>query len=505
MQTIYSLFESKVRRFAKRPCITFDETTLTFAQFKRLTEDLVSALDPHVLGGTLVAALFPNGFSMPLLTLAASKLSFSVVPLPPSIKARHFERVMQTVSVEHLICLTELIPSVSELTKKKPYLQVDLSFGLSLALFKLAPSNSGAMASLMKDYESEQPIVVNFTSGSTGDPKPVCVSEKAKLARILSGTQELFELSNDEIVLVTTPQSHSLGFRQSLLPLVTGMSAVIMDRYSPAVFIDLVSNHDITFSIMVSSQLAQLVDYLSLSDVPKLTSLKRVVSSSEQLPIHVRQKSIERLPCELFEIYGASEVGIVTCKNLRAESEIPGAIGFPIKNVQVTLRNVDDGNDILDPGIVGEICVSSSYCGLGARARGQANPAIFYSADLAYRSETGELIFVGRLKDMIKISGISVYPRDIEEFVHGLGLVTNVCVVGVSPSDGRTETLVMLYTAAELVDRNLIFRALISKLEHYQIPKLIQQVDAIPLTSIGKIDRKAAREVARELLEVSLD
>ena len=278
-----------------------------------------------------------------------------------------------------------------------------------------------------------------------------------------------------------------------------------MDRYSPAVFVDLVSNHDITFSIMVSSQLAQLVDYLSLSDVPKLTSLKRVVSSSEQLSIYVRQKSIEILPCDLFEIYGASEVGIVTCKNLRAESEIPGGIGFPIKNVQVALRRVDDGNDILDHGIVGEICVSSSYCCLVGRAHDQTNSAIFYSGDLAYRSESGELILVGRLKDMIKISGISVYPRDIEEFVHGLELVTEVCVVGVSAPNRHAEALVMLFTAAELVDRNLIFRALIGKLEDYQIPKLIQQVEAIPQTSIGKIDRNKAREIARELLEVSLD
>ncbi|MBQ1883602.1 MAG: AMP-binding protein, partial [Bacteroidales bacterium] len=140
----------------------------------------------------------------------------------------------------------------------------------------------------------EETFILTLTSGSTGDPKPIILSQNNKNIRAKAHI-EMYELTKNDKILAATPLYHSLAQRLVIMPLILGATAVILPRFTPKLWLDLVRKLEVTFSIAVSAQLAQVLKELKEAEEKTCPSLRLLVSSSALLDLEVKKEQVLNL------------------------------------------------------------------------------------------------------------------------------------------------------------------------------------------------------------------
>ncbi len=180
-----------------------------------------------------------------------------------------------------------------------------------------------------------------MTSGSTGEPKPIVLSQKNKIDRA-NAACELYSVTSEDKILAATPLYHSLAERLVLMPLLIGATSILMPRFSPSMWLKCVKEQEVTFTIAVSSQLSQVAEFLTSPFLPGISSLRCIVSSSALLENHIKAELLAKLKCDFHECYGASEVAIVTNLNIVDSKTKLKSVGNAIPNVDVKILKEDE-------------------------------------------------------------------------------------------------------------------------------------------------------------------
>jgi len=330
-----------------------------------------------------------------------------------------------------------------------------------------------------------QDFILTMTSGSTGEPKPIVFTQETKINRAILAAKNLYNLDENEIILTASPLYHSMGQRLVLLPLLIGATSIILNKFTPKLWLDAVQKHQITFTIAIASHLEILLN--ALNDVYNISSLKSIVSSSSLLKEDIKQRCITKFNCDFHECYGASEVGIVTNLAPQDCKENLSSVGKALEFVD--LKIVDENKQEVRTGIIGEIiCKSDTAFSRYYKNKEQTGKSVidgyFYTGDLGYLDDKGYLSFSGRKKDLIIVGGTNVYPADIEEIIEKVDGVKECCVIGVEDQYfGEAFNLkkVRLACAKELAD--------------YQQPMAYEIIANIPKNNLGKVMRHKIKEM----------
>ncbi|WP_349772487.1 AMP-binding protein [Lacrimispora xylanisolvens] len=177
-------------------------------------------------------------------------------------------------------------------------------------------SNMSDKRPVVKQVTGEETLIITMTSGSTGEPKPIDLTQKNKLERAMAHIR-LYNLTKEDRILAATPLYHSLAERLVLMPLLIGATSILLPRFTPALWLNCVKDQKVTFTIAVSAQLGQIAELLTSPFVPEIDSLRCVVSSSSLLENHIKNELIDKLNCDFHEMYGTSETSTVTSINFR--------------------------------------------------------------------------------------------------------------------------------------------------------------------------------------------
>jgi long-chain acyl-CoA synthetase len=339
-----------------------------------------------------------------------------------------------------------------------------------------------------------------YTGGTTGRAKGVMLSH-ANLWEVGKAAQEAGHVPGIVRTLTPLPLSHSYG----LLVTVVGLHApepgrgVLMRWFEPSAFLDLVQEHRVQITAVVPSML-QLLLAQPLADYD-LSSLRYVACGAAPLAADVVAELERRLPhVELREGYGLTETSALVSTNPPGRIRL-GSVGLPVPGVE--LRIVDDDERPLPPGDVGEICCRSQFLMQGYwRAPELTAEAMrggwFHTGDLGYVDEDGYLYVVDRKKDLIIRGGFNVFPRDVEDALLEHPAVALAGVVG-RPDERYGEEVVAfvsLRNASEVTGEDLVAFAK-ERIGGYKYPREVRIVPDVPLTPVGKVDRKALRELVR--------
>jgi long-chain acyl-CoA synthetase len=493
---IYNAFADQVERNPKKTALIIGNTSVDYGALFQEVVNFEAALFLPTMKKAPIAVISENGFLFPVVALLASKLDITVVPVASGLRAKQLQRVIE-LAKPAVIVVTKSMAAMMQVLQQIPqrhFTIVQVESATDLRVTRVVEANRVSKIRCNKIFSG---FVMNFTSGSTGTPKPVCVSQAAKLDRINAGTADLFGVTRDDITLVSTPQYHSLGFRQTLLPLVTGGTGVILSRFSVESWVDAIDSHKVTFAIGVASQLGQVVEHLDQAMASRLRSLVTLVSSSAPFSSQQREACRKKLPCRIFECYGASEIGIATTLEIRDQSGDQNSVGVAADYAEIRIFDRQDRSSQLAVGAIGEIGVKSRlafshYHGLPGVTAQSTVDGFFLTGDLGYLSEAGTLCLAGRANETIQNAGITVYPRDIEQSCTSIPGVREACAVGIVDALGH-EKIGLLVVADDDVSNNDILRQLMRELAAWQMPSKISRSGAIPLTAIGKIDRMAVR------------
>jgi long-chain acyl-CoA synthetase len=339
-----------------------------------------------------------------------------------------------------------------------------------------------------------------YTGGTTGRAKGVMLSH-TNLWEVGRAAQDAGHAPGIVRALVPLPLSHSYG----LLVTVVGLHApepgrsTLMRWFEPAAFLELLAEHRIQITAVVPSML-QLLLAQPLEDYD-LSSLRYVACGAAPLAAEVVAELQRRLPqVELREGYGLTETSALVSTNPPGRGRL-GSVGLPVPGVELNV--LDDDDRQLPHGEVGEICCRSRFLMQGYwRAPDLTAEAMrggwFHTGDLGYVDGDGYLYVVDRKKDLIIRGGFNVFPRDVEDALLEHPAVEVAGVVG-RPDVRHGEEVVAfvsLRNGADVTGAELVAFAK-ERIGGYKYPREVRVVPDVPLTPVGKVDRKALRELAR--------
>jgi len=336
-----------------------------------------------------------------------------------------------------------------------------------------------------------------YTGGTTGRAKGVMLSH----ANLWFCGHAAYERSRDSLerasTLVSLPLSHAYGLIVTIVGafLEDAGTAVLMRWFEPGAWLRLAVEHRVTNSPLVPSMIALLLQQ-PLEEYD-LSALRHVTTGAAPLPAAMRAEWERRLPdAQLLEGYGCTESAAVISSSVPGESR-PGAVGKPLPGYEV--RVVDDLDQPVPPAVDGEVVVRSPGVMLGYWNDPVATAATLrngwlHTGDIGHLDADGFLVLVDRKKDLIIRSGMNVFPRDVEEVLLTHPDVGGAAVVG-RPDPVRGEEIVAFVAPRHgaVLDPDEVVDFARGRLSGIHRPHEVRVVDAIPLTSVGKTDRKALR------------
>ncbi len=334
-----------------------------------------------------------------------------------------------------------------------------------------------------------------YTGGTTGRAKGVMLTH-ANLNFTGRAVTEAAHIPGMTRALMTLPLSHSYG----MLMTIAGMHSpeppvtVLLRWFEPRVFLELIDEHRLQSSALVPSMvhllLAQPLEEFDLS------SLRVLGCGAAPLAPQMAEEIERRASVTVRQGYGLTETAALISTN-PVGRERPGSVGVPIPGAVVKI--LDEGDQPVPAGEAGEVCVRSPAVMQGYWRAPEATAETIrdgwlHTGDIGYLDDEGYLFIVDRKKDLIIRGGFNVYPRDVEDALLEHPAVAAAGVVG-RPDERHGEEVVAfvaLRTPGEISGDDLIEWAR-GRIGGYKYPREVHVLDAIPLTAVGKLDRKALR------------
>ena len=354
------------------------------------------------------------------------------------------------------------------------------------------------MSDFAPQPRSHEAAVLLYTSGTTGRPKTVALSERNIISNA-EGCRQATGFDDRQVMLAILPLFHAYGLTVTiLLPLMSGSTVVISERFVPRTVLNLIERHRVTTVVAVPSQYR----VLAMDPTPcDASSLWLCIAGAERLPDTTEREFTARFGHAVLPGYGATEVSPVVSLNI-PETNRPASVGKPLPGTTVTIRN-DDGT-VCPVGEVGEICVEGPNVMLGylndpeGTARKIRN-GVLYTGDKGFFDADGYLYISGRADEMVKVAGEKIYPVEIENALERIDGVEEVAVVALPDQRGgvRLHAFVQRKPGAALDETGLRF-ACREVLEPYKIPRTFTFVDSLPRTMTGKTDKRTLATSAVE-------
>jgi nonribosomal peptide synthetase DhbF len=349
------------------------------------------------------------------------------------------------------------------------------------------------------------PAYVIYTSGSTGRPKGVIVSH-AGIVNFLARMHAEFGLTAADRFLHKASISFDASAWELFTPLTSGATVVIArsdGQRDPAYLAQLIRDQRVTAAVFVPSMLRV---FLAEPGAAECVSLRHVRSGGEELSASIRDQLFDVLPgARLYNCYGPTEttVGIFTreCMALGHAARVP--IGGPEWNVRAFV--LDERLQPVPAGVRGELYVTGSQLARGYLGRaaltaerfvacpfGAAGERMYRTGDLTRWTADGELVFIGRADGQVKIRGFRVELGEIEAVLAGQDGVTQAAVVAQESRPGDVRLVAYVVPAAGHRLNAVALRAAAAQvLPGYMVPAAVMELDVLPLSATGKLDRRA--------------
>jgi fatty-acyl-CoA synthase len=345
----------------------------------------------------------------------------------------------------------------------------------------------------LPDVQSEMPLLLVYTSGTTGVPKGAVHTQAALLANALASAWAHDFVPGDK-VLSTLPMFHVGGLCIQTLPaLLAGVEVVLHPRFDPTAWLDEMTTSRPTLSLLVPATMRALFEHPRWAQT-SLACLRGIMTGSSTVPVAYLE-TLHARGVPVGQVYGTTETGPVSIV-LRLPDAMArvGASGWPQPEALVKLIGAD-GHEV-GPGETGEVCLRAANLMRGYwSAQGQVGLGLqdgwFHSGDLGQRAEDGCITIVGRSKDMIISGGENIYPAEIENQLVTLPGVAESAVVGLPDERWGEVPVAVLVRSADAAGQALSAEAVLAHLQlriaRFKLPRRVVFLDALPKSALGKV------------------
>jgi len=530
--TIGQYFDDACERYQEKDAIVVrhQDVRLTFAELRDCVDNLACGLMRLGLEpGDRIGIWSPNNIEWVLTQFAAAKLGLILVNINPAYRRTELQYALNKVGCRALVLapsfkasnylemLQDLAPELSSFPARRaafvnlPTLQWVVRLGDEVSPGMLnfkdvtGPATDDERWALQKvgeDLQFDDPINIQFTSGTTGSPKGATLSHH----NILNNGYfigEKLELSSIDRLCIPVPLYHCFGMVLGNLACLTHGTVMVFpsESFDALAALQAVTEEQCTALYGVPTMFIAILDHADFEKYD-FSSLRTGVMAGSPCPIEVMRRVIDRMHMKEVTIaYGMTET---------SPASFQSAIDAPVErrvstvgcvHPHVEVKIVDERGRIVPRGSTGELLtrgysVMLGYWGDESKTREAIDAAGWiHTGDLATIDDQGYCNIVGRLKDMVIRGGENIYPREIEEFLYQHPKVLDVQVVGVPDSKYGEELCAWIIAkAGEHPTDQEIREFCQGQIAHYKIPRYIWFVDAYPLTATGKIQKFKIRE-----------
>jgi acyl-CoA synthetase (AMP-forming)/AMP-acid ligase II len=497
------LIRRGARRHAARVAVVSGDRSLTFREVDTTSNRIAHVLAGRgVAPGTRVALLVDNGLWSVPVDFACMKAGAVRVPLNSRLSADEQVRMIEATGARTLVFGTALADRAAELAGRVDGLE-PLALGPVTdvdAPDLLAAAGEASDADPMLPAAPQDPTLVIYTSGTTGSLKAVVHTQASYSAVCANILANVVSPGPDSVMLHAASLIHASG--TFVLPYwVRGGASAVLPGFDPGSYLDALARHRATEINLVPTMLGMLLAS-GAAECADVTSLRTAVYGASPMPGPVLAQVLDLWGPRLVQYYGQTEAPLAITALDAADHTDPavaGSCGQP--SVDAEVRLVDTEGNPVPTGEVGEVQVRAPFGMAGYyEAPDLTEQTItadgwIRTRDLARTDERGYVTLVDRTSDMIITGGYNVYPREVEDALMAHPAVTGAAVVG-APDPTWVEAVTAFVTLrpdarvseAELQD------AVRRVLAGYKVPKTVHVVDALPLSPVGKVLRRALRD-----------
>jgi fatty-acyl-CoA synthase len=465
--------------------------SFSYAEFFERSGALAAALRERGVGaGHRVAVLAPNEPETLFLFFALQRLGAMLVPVNFRFAPREVDHVLADSGASLLFVHSTLQEVAGKLSSPPTILPFEGAGGLQGMIFDRVPAAPFEMVG-----EFETPVMILYTSGTTGAPKGALITNKMLFWNSVNTGMRL-SITPSDATVIFHPLFHTSGWNVLTTPFLHhGARIVMLKKFDPARVLELCEREKVSILFGVPTMMDMMARAGNFSAVD-LSSVRYSIVGGEPMPVPLIKIWAEKgVPVR--QGYGLTEFGpnVFSLNEEDAVRKI-GSIGFP--NFYVNVRVVDsEGAVISTPGTVGELCLKGPMCTPGywrndAATRSEIRDGWFHTGDLVKFDEEGFFFVVGRKKEMFISGAENVYPAEIESYLRTHPRIREVAVVGVKDEKwGEVgKCFYSTESGAPLAEEAL--RAFcLHGLAKYKIPKTFEHLAELPKGDSGKILRRA--------------
>jgi fatty-acyl-CoA synthase len=477
----------------------------TYAELLDSAERAAFALRSRFEPGEQVAIWAPNIPEWVVVEFAAALAGVTLVTVNPAYKPAEVRYVLTQSNSSGLLMVPEfrgnpMAATLASVRGELPALRevVDLT---GFEEFLASGDAFAAAGGTLPDVTPDDPVQIQYTSGTTGFPKGARLAHRAitNNARLCMGR---LDFGPDDAWVNPMPMFHTAGCVVATLgPVQARGRIVIAPWFDPALFFDLVEQEGGSATLLVPTMLLACLEHPAFGQ-RDLRNLRRVVSGGATVPADLVRRVEKEMGVTFDIVFGQTESGPVITQTFPTDApeDTAGTLGRPLPQTEVSIRSV--GSDEVVPiGEVGEICTRGYLVMQGYFEMPEATAAAISAdgwlrtGDLGTMDERGYCRIAGRVKDMIIRGGENIYPREIEALLFGHPAVADVAVVGI-PDDrwGETVAAFIRPSAGAAVEVADLFDFCREHMAAFKTPRTWVVVDQFPTTASGKIQKYVLRE-----------
>ena len=448
-----------------------------------------------VARGQRVALFLPNIPEFVAAYLGIQKLGAVAVSLNTSLRAEETTFILQDSGAVAVFTTEQLRSSVDKqaaTSVEHVIIAEGAAGGEDIALSELT---AGASPEILAEVmDRDDPSAILYTSGTTGKPKGACLSHGNVISNMHSFNHNCGVRPDDRLLLFL-PLFHCFGQNAILNNGLNACATLVMHReFHPVTIVRSIIEDQVTMFFGVPTTFIPIYKQAAASD---LSSVRYYFSAAAPLPREIARKWQEKYQRVINEGYGLTETSPFASYNHLHWYKI-GSIGALIENVEMRVVDVETGVEV-PTGESGEIVIRGPNVMLGYWNRPEATEKAirngwFHTGDIGRVDQDGYFYIVDRLKDMINVGGLKVYPIEVENAIYQHPAVEDVAVYGVSdPLMGERSCANIVRKAGHEADEAEIRAFCRQQLADYKIPSDIRFVDSIPKSPTGKILKRVMR------------
>ena len=517
--SIKQMFNSCAEKNPERDYLIVGDTRLPYGLVNMMARKTANALTQlGVKKGDRVALMSPNVPQYVIAFEACAKIGAIVVQVNPLAAGPEVDHYIRDSGAETIIVMAAFAKGPIDILKAKntplrnviafqvPSGAVEVESGTGILDFNEVVG-AGEDSEPSVDVAPSDTLILQYTGGTTGLSKG-CVLTNENLVSI--AYQESYWMSpiigTDEHLrcLAAVPLYHIYGFNMNVnVNHVYGGTIILVPQPSTDNVLAAINQHEPNLFPAVPTMIIGLNQHPDIK-ASKVGSVKGVVSGSAPLPLEAMRTFEELSGAVITEGYGMSETSNIVTANPLTTVRKPGGVGLPFPDNDVRIVDIDTGTIDMPLGEPGELLckgptVMKEYWNNPEETAKALRDGWLSTGDIAYMDTDGHIFIVDRKKDMVLSSGFNVYPREIDELMYTHPKVLQACSFGIpDPKRGESLKLALVLKPGEELTAEEARAFCKESLSGYKVPTEVVFLDALPVTAVGKPDRKKLRQMQLE-------